>query len=381
MEGMGVAHKHQKLLQVVMSARRTAVAVRPPQALHRPPPAALRFAYAGAAAHESAVLHGLAAAYEGLFRLEPEYPVHGRAAYRHVQKPDKWIAFNGSSWMAQHEGALGSATGVLLLRDASCATPDLSAAIWKVTPSWKPEPGLQCVGMTAEEADVFEELSNPWGEAMQCNDEMGQLSAQLRGMGLPLEELAAMAAQPQPPFRSQSRQHSQQGAAALGGGGPRIVQLPKGVLYVGAVDTRGRPHGEGELLLRDGSVHAGNFAEGAAHGEGVYFDHDGSVHCGGWVTNFRVGDFGVLDGAGAVWDDVYDHFGRRGAHMRATDPAAAAACCLSCGARFHPQHNYKCRRHKGAWQPATTTRAARWSCCAAVGRDEPGCHVAMHAAG
>ena len=48
--------------------------------VHRPPPAALRFAYAGAAAHESAVLHGLAAAYEGLFRLEPDFPVHGRAA-------------------------------------------------------------------------------------------------------------------------------------------------------------------------------------------------------------------------------------------------------------------------------------------------------------
>ena len=81
-------------------------------------------------------------------------------------------------------------------------------------------------------------------------------------------------------------------------------------------------------MLRDGSVHAGHFNEGAAHGEGapaltaaacpprlhrsmctrhlqqapphtgrprtpgVYFDRDGSVHCGSWVTNFRVGDFG-----------------------------------------------------------------------------------------
>jgi len=99
----------------------------------RPPTVALRFAYAGAAAHESAVLHGLAATYEGLFRLEPDFPVCGRAAYRHVLRPDKWIAFNGTGWMAQHEGALGSRNGVLLLCDASCATPDLSAAIWKVT--------------------------------------------------------------------------------------------------------------------------------------------------------------------------------------------------------------------------------------------------------
>ena len=129
--------------------------------LERPPPAALRFAYAGAAAHESAVLHGLAAAYEGLFRLETDFPVHGRAAYRHVLKPDKWIAFNGTGWMAQHESALGSRNGVLLLCDASCATPDQSTAVWKVTPSWKPEPGLQCVGMTAEEARVASHSLQP----------------------------------------------------------------------------------------------------------------------------------------------------------------------------------------------------------------------------
>ena len=299
----------------------------------RPPPAALRFAYAGAAAHESAVLHGLAAAYEGLFRLEPDFPVHGRAAYRHVLKPDKWIAFNGTGWMAQHESALGSRNGVLLLCDASCATPDQSTAVWKVTPSWKPEPGLQCVGMTAEEADVYEELSNPWGDAMRCNDEMEELSAQLRAMGVRPEQLAAMAAQarqpPQPSSRPQRSSATALASSQAGqGDGARRVQLAKGALYVGAVDARGRPHGEGELLLRDGSVHAGHFVEGAAHGEGapaptaaacaprihrsmctrhlqlapphtgrprtpgVYFDRDGSVHCGSWVTNFRVGDFG-----------------------------------------------------------------------------------------
>ena len=162
-------------------------------------------------------------------------------------------------------------------------------------------------------------------------------------MGLPLDQLAAMAAQPRQQSQQSSRSQKSSSTALVDSQGsqdhgPRIVQLPKGVLYVGAVDTRGRPHGEGELLLRDGSVHAGHFAEGAAHGEGapaeaaaacalrvhthacalqsmsaaedmrgvqeaspytsrpltpgVYFDRDGSVHCGGWVTNFRVGDFG-----------------------------------------------------------------------------------------
>ena len=152
-------------------------------------------------------------------------------------------------------------------------------------------------------------------------------------MGLPLDQLAAMAAQPRQQSQQSSRSQKSSSTALVDSQGsqghaPRIVQLPKGVLYVGAVDTRGRPHGEGELLLRDGSVHAGHFAEGAAHGEGapaeaaaacalrrvhcrvcslqrtctvcsrrlltpgVYFDRDGTVHCGGWVTNFRVGDFG-----------------------------------------------------------------------------------------
>ena len=59
----------------------------------------------------------------------------------------------------------------------------------------------------------------------------------------------------------------------------------------------------------------------------------------------------MLDGKGAVWDDTYDQFGQRGAHVRATEPAAPAARCVRCGVRFHPNHNYKCRRHKGAWQP------------------------------
>ena len=158
--------------------------------------------------------------------------------------------------MAQQESALGSQNGVLLLRDATCATPDLSRAVWKVTPNWKPDPQLRCLGMSAEEADLYEEMSNPWGDAQQVNDDMDALSAQLRG--LPLEELAAMPQAQQRAFARQLQQQQQSSPAALEGrAGPKIVQLPKGVLYVGAVDGRSRPHGEGELMLRDGSVHAG----------------------------------------------------------------------------------------------------------------------------
>ena len=88
------------------------------------PPAGLRFAYDGAAYHEGAVLHGLAAPYEGLFRLSTR-EVNGKPAYRHALRRDRWIAFNGSGWMAQNDRALGTKSGVLLLKDTRCVTPDI----------------------------------------------------------------------------------------------------------------------------------------------------------------------------------------------------------------------------------------------------------------
>ena len=103
------------------------------------PPTALRFAYDGAATHEAAVLHGLAAAYEGLFRRS-ERDVNGKPAYRHVVRGDKWIAFTPSGWMAQQEGSLGQPKGVLLLKDKRCVSPDQSSATWHVNPGWKAEP-------------------------------------------------------------------------------------------------------------------------------------------------------------------------------------------------------------------------------------------------
>lgn len=99
----------------------------------RPPPAALRFAYDGAQYHEHATLNGLAASYEGLFRVEPAKQVNGRPAWRHTARPRQWIAFNGSGWMAQQESALGTETGVMLLRDGGVASPDLSEKSWKVS--------------------------------------------------------------------------------------------------------------------------------------------------------------------------------------------------------------------------------------------------------
>ena len=168
--------------------------------------------------------------------------------------------------------------------------------------------------------------------------------------------------------------------AADEGSDPRkIVRLAGGVVFLGEVDAKKRPHGDGELLLRDGSVHAGVFASGAAHGRGVYYDRKGAVHAGLWVTNFRTGAFTVLDPSGGQWADSYDDTGKRSARKRlaaegAAPPKTPAVACRRCAVRFHPDRNYRCRRHKGLWQEATQ----KWLCCDARDVDAPGCHFSTH---
>ena len=341
------------------------------------PPAALRFAYDGAASHEGAVLHGLAAAYEGLFRRVLGRDVHGKPAYRHVARGDKWVAFNGTSgWMAQLESNLGTTKGVLLLKDTKCISPDQSTACWHVTPGWKPDRGLKVIGMSEAEAAVWEAESNPWGEGAAVNDAMEMMAEQLslhpdiqvaRDKRAPMaERLAAMdrlealnngrggggaaAAIGGPPRNKLLEQRG--GNAAAGNGnsdGTKAVALPNGVLFIGSVNPGGKPHGGGQLLLKDGSVHVGLFENGAAHGEGVYYDKKGSVHTGSWVTNHRVGPFMVVDPNGGLWDDTYDHFGQRKARKRVPindgGEVGAAVACRHCGCLFHPTHQYSCKRY------------------------------------
>lgn len=331
------------------------------------PPAAVRFAYEGADTHEAAVLHGLAAAYEGMFRRDDEREVNGRLAYRHIVRKDKWIAYTPSGWMAQQESNLGLPKGVLLLKDKRCASPDQSTATWHVNPGWRPEPGLRCVGMSDEEAARWEAESNPWGEGAAADELLDMFAQQMalhpdvqraRDKGAPVaERLAAM-------DRLQALQASGGvgglpaglpalknggGAPALksgGGGGSRAVALANGALFIGGTNASAKPHGMGQLLLRDGSVHVGLFEDGVAHGDGVYYDRSGAVHTGSWVTNHRCGAFMVVDPAGALWDDEYDAFGKRTKRNKVpTDALAdAAKVCVHCGARYHPMHNFACRR-------------------------------------
>ena len=365
------------------------------------PPAGLRFAYDGATYHESAVLHGLAAPYEGLFRLSTR-PVNGKPAYRHALRSDRWIAFNGSGWMAQIESALGTKVGVLLLKDKRCATPDASPDCWHSSPGWKKEPGLRVVGMSAQEADSWEAQSNPWGELADANEAlemMAQVIAQdpaARAARDPnastAERLAAMDRM-RPGWtgldggggrgRGDGRGRVTSGGGTGGRGGrafhppsvnePVQLALGGGVLYVGCVGgpSANKPHGQGELLLKDGSVHAGIFERGSANGGGVYYDRKGSVHSGSWVSNHRVGSFEVLDPNGDTWEDVYDQSGARTSRKKkgSRGGSGGAEFCRLCGVKFHGVHNYRCRRHAGEFD------GQRWACCGAGSLEDPGCTV------
>ena len=140
-------------------------------------PHAVRFAYDGAAEHEHATLHGLAAAYEGYFLLTAR-PINGHPTYQHHEREDKWIAFNGKAWMGQNESMLGTATGVLQLRDA-CDHPDLSRETWLVTPGWKPLPGLRCLAMTEEDVARWQAAGGGHLELLVQVARRGQESAGL----------------------------------------------------------------------------------------------------------------------------------------------------------------------------------------------------------
>ena len=363
------------------------------------PPAGLRFAYDGAAVHESAVLHGLAAPYEGLFRLSTR-EVHGRPAYRHALRGDRWIAFNGSGWMAQNESALGTKAGVLLLKDKRCFTPDQSPLCWHSSPGWQMQEGLRVVAMSVQEADRWEAQSNPWGEMAQVNEALEIMDKIMSNdpavrvsrdpKASTAERLAAID-QVQQRRRGQPQRLLEAGgvggragssgrgrAGSRGGGhvdgGHTRLSLGDGNLYLGRVGgpSGSKPHGAGELLLKDGSVHAGGFEGGSAHGGGVYFDRKGSVHSGGWVSNRRVGLFEAIDPAGGLWEDLYDESGTRTSRKKRSGGAGAAAdFCKFCGVKFHATHNYSCRRHVGEFD------GQRWACCGSAALEDPGCHVEM----
>merc|ERR1712216_31609 len=79
-----------------------------------------------------------------------------------------------------------------------------------------------------------------------------------------------------------------------GAGAPRntsnrkVLNIGDGVLFIGEVNTQRRPHGEGALLLADGTQHVGRFMGGRADGAGFYLAPKGIVVHGSWKQNLRV---------------------------------------------------------------------------------------------
>ena len=81
-------------------------------------------------------------------------------------------------------------------------------------------------------------------------------------------------------------------------------------MWVGDV-AHGKPHGQGDLILPNGSVHRGGFVEGRASGPGVLYDATGAVLTGSWLNSKRVGEFVTIDPKGGEWADTYDASGTR----------------------------------------------------------------------
>lgn len=120
------------------------------------------------------------------------------------------------------------------------------------------------------------------------------------------------------------------------------------------------PHGTGDLILPNGSVHEGLFNQGRAQGAGTFYDATGSVSMGHWVDNKRVGDFKVWDPKMGEWKDVYDEEGKRTSRKKSAPPppdSRAAGPCRHCGVKFHARFNSRCRQHSGKWMAASETNA------------------------
>jgi len=102
---------------------------------------------------EGGSLRGKATEYVGLYMLDGRL-VNGRPAWKHTNG-SCWIAFSGTSWIAQPEANLGQKLGFLMLTDAAAASPDASSATWQASAgsgsAWASQPALKCTIATAAE--------------------------------------------------------------------------------------------------------------------------------------------------------------------------------------------------------------------------------------
>jgi hypothetical protein len=116
-----------------------------------PPPPGLKL--------EGGSLSGLAAKYAGTYRLTSKL-VNGRPTWQHTSDGERWIAFDGASWMGQPESVLGQQKGSVDLRDAAAASPDASTKTWTAKSvgdgsGWAAAPELKCTAWTPPPAHVW----------------------------------------------------------------------------------------------------------------------------------------------------------------------------------------------------------------------------------
>ena len=64
--------------------------------------------------------------YLGIYKLESR-EVNGKPCWRHAERSDLWLAFDGVGWAAQPEDRLGDRFGWLQLRDPGAPTTTILA--------------------------------------------------------------------------------------------------------------------------------------------------------------------------------------------------------------------------------------------------------------
>mmetsp|Transcript_11042 Transcript_11042/g.27009 ORF Transcript_11042/g.27009 Transcript_11042/m.27009 type:complete len:480 (+) Transcript_11042:261-1700(+) len=218
----------------------------------------------------------------------------------------------------------------------------------------------------------------------------------------------------------------------------KVLKIGPDALFIGDVDAKRRPHGEGVLCIaacassssKRGATtqHVGRFVNGRAHGDGIFLSSEGQVAVGCWEENKRVGDFKCLEvvkkkrveeepprpataeagGAQqeplvAVWyAEKYSHEGKKIARkkMHATTATATSSIsststpqgddeyaneklqrCKACSFVYHADYNFSlaCRKHVANFvRNEENIARGIWTCCGARSETDPGCNFGRH---
>lgn len=105
-------------------------------------------------------------------------------------------------------------------------------------------------------------------------------------------------------------------STALREAGFKIVRFGKTMTYIGQVDLKNQPEGNGYMCFSNGDVHEGKFISGRADGPGTLLTAKGVQYKGAWNQNRRVGKFDVIDASGTPWTEKYNNEGKKTARKK-----------------------------------------------------------------